>query len=89
MCLSWIVLNKFGIFWSLAIATITLLIPGRRARRTEPVAIVDAITIKKENSEKRLISKATLSGVIVDCNLKTGLANKIQSFIFGGGFNKD
>ena len=30
---------------------------------------------------------ATLSGVIVDCNLETGLADKIQSFIFGGELN--
>ncbi len=27
---------------------------------------------------------ASLSGVIVDCDVKTGLAKKIQSFIFGG-----
>ena len=31
--------------------------------------------------------EATLSGVIVDCNIKTGLANKIDSFIFGGQLN--
>ena len=28
--------------------------------------------------------EATLSGVIVDCNIETGLANKIDSYIFGG-----
>ena len=28
--------------------------------------------------------EATLSGVIVDCNIETGLAKKIKSFIFGG-----
>ena len=28
--------------------------------------------------------EGTLSGVIVDCNFETGLANKIQSYIFGG-----
>ena len=26
---------------------------------------------------------ATLSGVIVDCDIKTGLAKKIKSYIFG------
>ena len=31
---------------------------------------------------------ATLSGVIVDCDLETGLAKKIDSFIFGGQLNK-
>ena len=40
----------------------------------------------KKNSLKHFPAKgeATLSGVIVDCNLETGLANKINSFIFGG-----
>ena len=28
--------------------------------------------------------EATLSGVIVDCNIETGLATKIDSYIFGG-----
>ncbi len=28
--------------------------------------------------------KASLSGVIVDCNRDTGLADKINSFILGG-----
>ena len=28
--------------------------------------------------------EATLSGVIVDCNIETGLANKVVSYIFGG-----
>ena len=28
--------------------------------------------------------EATLSGVIVDCNIETGLANKIDSYVFGG-----
>ena len=31
---------------------------------------------------------ATLSGVIVECNVETGLANKIESYIFGGQLNK-
>ena len=31
--------------------------------------------------------EATLSGVIVDCNIETGLANKVESYIFGGQLN--
>ena len=53
------------------------------------------IGMNKENSLNRFMKKnsikhfpadgdATLSGVIVDCNIKTGLAKKINSFIFGG-----
>jgi 2',3'-cyclic-nucleotide 2'-phosphodiesterase len=40
----------------------------------------------KENSTKHFpaIGDATLSGVIVDCNVETGLANSIESYIFGG-----
>ena len=40
----------------------------------------------KENSTKHYpaIGDATLSGVIVDCDIKTGLANHIESYIFGG-----
>ena len=57
------VINKLGIFLSLAIATNTLLIPGKRASKTDPVATVDAIIIKYENSENRLKSKATFNGV--------------------------
>jgi metallophosphoesterase (TIGR00282 family) len=40
----------------------------------------------KKESIKHFPAKgeATLSGVIVDCDIKTGLANKIKSFIFGG-----
>ena len=40
----------------------------------------------KENSVKHFpaIGDATLSGVIVDCDLKTGLSKKIESYIFGG-----
>ena len=43
----------------------------------------------KEDSVKHFPAKgdATLSGVIVDCNIETGLANKIDSFIFGGYLN--
>jgi metallophosphoesterase (TIGR00282 family) len=33
------------------------------------------------------IGEATLSGVIVDCDIKTGMANKIKSYIFGGQLN--
>ncbi len=45
----------------------------------------------KKNSVKHFPAKgeATLSGVIVDCNIKTGLANKIESYIFGGQLNKN
>ena len=40
----------------------------------------------KKNSVKHFPAEgeATLSGVIVDCNIETGLANKIESYIFGG-----
>mgnify|MGYP005679922409 FL=1 len=33
------------------------------------------------------IGEATLCGVIVDCNVKTGLANSIKSYISGGQLN--
>ena len=56
------------------------------------------IGMNKENSLNRFMKKnsikhfpakgdATLSGVIVDCNIETGLANKINSYIFGGQLN--
>ncbi|MDC0875323.1 TIGR00282 family metallophosphoesterase [Candidatus Pelagibacter sp.] len=40
----------------------------------------------KKNSSKHFpsIGEATLCGVIVDCNIETGLANSIESYIFGG-----
>jgi 2',3'-cyclic-nucleotide 2'-phosphodiesterase len=40
----------------------------------------------KEKSTKHFpaIGEATLSGVIVDCDVKTGLAISIESYIFGG-----
>ena len=43
----------------------------------------------KKNSTKHFpaTGEATLSGVIVDCNIETGLANNIQSYIFGGELN--
>jgi 2',3'-cyclic-nucleotide 2'-phosphodiesterase len=43
----------------------------------------------KRNSTKHFpaIGEATLSGVIVDCNIKTGLADKIESYIFGDHLN--
>jgi calcineurin-like phosphoesterase len=55
--------------------------------------------MNKENSLSRFMKKnsvkhfpatgdASLSGVIVDCNIETGLANNINSFIFGGELNK-
>ena len=39
----------------------------------------------KENSTKHFpaIGEATLSGAIVDCDIETGLANNIESYIFG------
>ena len=53
------------------------------------------IGMNKENSIKRFMKEesvkhfpakgeATLSGVIVDCDIETGLANKLTSYIFGG-----
>ncbi len=56
------------------------------------------IGMNKENSINRFLKKdsvkhfpakgeATLSGVIVDCNLETGLANKVDSYIYGGLLN--
>ena len=53
------------------------------------------IGMNKNNSLNRFLKKdsvkhfpaegeATLCGVIVDCDIKTGLAKKIKSFIFGG-----
>ena len=43
----------------------------------------------KKDSKKHFpaIGDATLSGVIVDCNIETGLAKKIKSYIFGGQLN--
>ena len=40
----------------------------------------------KEKSEKHFpaTGEATLSGVIVDCDIETGLAKNIESYIFGG-----
>ena len=40
----------------------------------------------KKDSVKHFPAKgeASLSGVIVDCNVKTGLATKVRSYIFGG-----
>ena len=56
------------------------------------------IGMNKDNSLNRFMKKdsvkhfpakgeATLSGVIVDCNLETGLAEKIKSYIYGGLLN--
>ena len=58
------------------------------------------IGMNKENSLNRFLNKesvkhfpaegdATLSGVIVDCNFETGLANKVESYIFGGQLSKN
>ena len=56
------------------------------------------IGMNKDNSLNRFMKKdsvkhfpangdATLSGVIVDCDIKTGLAKKVKSYIFGGQLN--
>ena len=44
----------------------------------------------KKDSVKHFpaVGEATLSGVIVDCNIETGLANKVESYIFGGQLTK-
>ena len=53
------------------------------------------IGMNKENSLNRFMKtdsvkhfpakgEATLSGVIVDCDIETGLADNIESYIFGG-----
>tara|TARA_A100000164_G_scaffold109007_1_gene95996 strand:+ start:562 stop:1368 length:807 start_codon:yes stop_codon:yes gene_type:complete len=57
------------------------------------------IGMNKDNSLNRFMKKnfiknfpangdATLSGVIVECNIETGLANKVKSYIFGGQLKK-
>ena len=45
----------------------------------------------KKDSAKHFPAKgeATLSGVIVECNKETGLANKIKSYIFGDQLNNN
>ena len=45
----------------------------------------------KKDSVKHYPAKgeATLCGVIVDCNIKTGLADKVTSYIFGGRLNNN
>jgi metallophosphoesterase (TIGR00282 family) len=56
------------------------------------------IGMNKDNSLNRFMKKdsikhfpatgeATLSGVIVDCDIETGLATNIKSYIFGGQLN--
>ena len=58
------------------------------------------IGMNKDNSLNKFMKKestkhfpangdATLSGVIVECNKETGLANKVTSYIFGGQLNKN
>ncbi len=57
------------------------------------------IGMNKDNSLNRFMKKdsikhfpangeASLSGVIVDCNIETGLANKISSYTLGGNLKK-
>ena len=45
----------------------------------------------KKDSVKHFPAKgeATLSGVIVHCNIKTGLADQVESYIFGGQLNNN
>ncbi|MDA9629393.1 YmdB family metallophosphoesterase [Candidatus Pelagibacter sp.] len=43
---------------------------------------------KKSTKHFPAIGEATLCGVIVDCNIETGLANSIESYIYGGQLNK-
>jgi metallophosphoesterase (TIGR00282 family) len=45
----------------------------------------------KKDSVKHFPAKgeATLSGVIVDCNIETGLANNVKTYIFGGQLDKN
>ena len=38
---------------------------------------------KKSSKNSPAIGEATLCGVIIDCNMQTGLAKKIKSYIFG------
>jgi 2',3'-cyclic-nucleotide 2'-phosphodiesterase len=56
------------------------------------------IGMNKDNSISRFLKtssikhfpatgEATLSGVIVDCNIETGLANNVKSYIFGSQLN--
>jgi metallophosphoesterase (TIGR00282 family) len=58
------------------------------------------IGMNKDNSLNRFMKKnsvkhfpatgeGTLSGVIVDCDVKTGLAKKIESYILGGWLNNN
>ena len=58
------------------------------------------IGMNKENSLNRFLKKnsvkhfpatgdATLCGVVVDCNIKTGLAKSIRSYVFGNQLNKN
>ena len=51
-------------------ATATRLIPGIRASKTEPVAIVDAIEIRKLKLENLDKSNATIRGVDELCSIE-------------------
>ena len=44
----------------------------------------------KKNSLKHYpaIGEASLSGVIIECNIDSGLANNINQFIYGGDLKK-
>jgi len=43
---------------------------------------------KKSTKHFPALGEATLCGVIVDCNIETGLANYIESYISGGQLSK-
>ena len=58
------------------------------------------IGMNKDNSLNKFLKRdalkhfpakgeATLCGVIVDCNVETGLANKVKSYIFGAQLNNN
>ena len=43
---------------------------------------------KKYEKNYPSIGEASLCGVIVECDIKTGLANNIESYIYGGQLDK-
>ena len=51
--------------------------------------VADAKFFKDDKAQKHFPAEgqSTLSGIIVDANLTTGLANKVERFIYGGVLN--
>ena len=49
---------------------------------------LDRFLKKKSIKHFPAIGEATLCGVIVDCNIETGLANNIESYISEGQLSK-